>query len=62
MEKRLYKWFVKQRERNYPVNALALKEKAKEIHLKLKEKECSSTQVMDGCRDLKKDLEFVCLK
>lgn len=41
MEKRLYQWFVKQREKHYPVNALALKQKAKEIHLKIKEKECS---------------------
>ncbi|XP_053960009.1 jerky protein homolog-like [Anastrepha ludens] len=40
MEKRLYQWFVKQREKHYPVNALALKQKAKEIHLKIKEKEC----------------------
>lgn len=47
MEKCLYRWFIKQRERNYPINALALKEKAKEIHLKLKEKD-SAFNASDG--------------
>lgn len=37
MEKALYSWFLSQRNKNYPINGLILKQKAKELHSKLKE-------------------------
>ncbi|XP_017470900.1 PREDICTED: tigger transposable element-derived protein 2-like [Rhagoletis zephyria] len=37
MEKKLYKWFLLQRSKNYPINGLILKEKAKELHAKYSE-------------------------
>lgn len=37
MEKALYRWFIRMRDKNWPVSALMLKEKAKTLHSKLKE-------------------------
>lgn len=37
MEDALYKWFLSQRRKNYPINGLILKEKALKLHKKLKE-------------------------
>ncbi|XP_037959124.1 jerky protein homolog-like [Teleopsis dalmanni] len=39
MEKSLYRWFLCMRNKNWPVSALMLKEKAKKLHSKFKEKE-----------------------
>lgn len=39
MEKSLYHWFIRMRNRNWPVSGLMLKEKAKELHSQLKESE-----------------------
>lgn len=37
MESALYKWFLSQREKNYPINGLILKERAKQLHQQIKE-------------------------
>lgn len=39
MEKCLYKWFIRMRNKNWPVSGLMLKEKAKDLHSKIKENE-----------------------
>lgn len=39
MEKALYRWFIRMRNKNWPVSALMLKEKAKKLNLKFKESE-----------------------
>lgn len=62
MEKALYKWFLKQRERNLPVSAEILKSKAKQLHTKIQEKPgnfhasngwCSNFKKRHGIRMLK---------
>ncbi|XP_037827591.1 jerky protein homolog-like isoform X2 [Lucilia sericata] len=47
MEKTLYRWFLRMRDRNWPVSGLMLKEKAKELHSQLKENE-SGFNASDG--------------
>lgn len=37
MEKALYRWFLEQREKNYPINGLMMKAKAKSLHSQIKE-------------------------
>uniref|UniRef100_A0A0K8V8A3 Jerky-like n=2 Tax=Bactrocera latifrons TaxID=174628 RepID=A0A0K8V8A3_BACLA len=47
MEKALYRWFLKQRQKNYPVNGLIVKEKAKFFHSTIKETQ-SDFNASDG--------------
>lgn len=37
MEKSLYKWFMRMRDKKFPISGLMLKEKAKELHYNIKE-------------------------
>ncbi|XP_039964089.1 jerky protein homolog-like isoform X1 [Bactrocera tryoni] len=47
MEEALYRWFIKMRNKNWPVSALMLKEKAKVLHAQVKENE-SNFNASDG--------------
>lgn len=41
MEKALYRWFLEQREKNYPINGLMIKAKALSLHSQIKENQSS---------------------
>lgn len=43
MEKCLYRWFVRMRNKNWPVSGMMLKEKAKQLHFKLNDSKTTFT-------------------
>lgn len=61
MEKALYSWFLSQRNKNYPINGLILKQKAKELHSKLKENNSNFFPVTAGFKDSRSATAFAYL-